>query len=171
MHDEMLDIVDDQDIVIGQKLKSLIYADKKDYLIRVVNAFLINDQGELWIPRRTAHKKLFPLCLDASMGGHVMSGETYDQAFKRELQEELALDADTIEYTCVGKLSPMQHDTSAFMYVYCIRTNQVPQFNTDDFSHYMWIKPDLLLSKIEQGEPAKGDLKKMVHYLQSCTLF
>src|ERR1044072_3256275 len=98
MNDELLDLVSPDDVVIGQALRSVIYAhDWSNF--RVVNAFIINDQGKLWIPRRTANKQLFPLCLDASMGGHVAAGETYHQAFVRELQEELNIDASTVKYT------------------------------------------------------------------------
>jgi isopentenyldiphosphate isomerase len=82
--DELLDIVDQNDKVIGRKLRSEIYENKMSNF-RVVNAFLINDNGQLWIPRRSANKRIFPSCLDTSMGGHVSSGETYEDAFKREL--------------------------------------------------------------------------------------
>ncbi|WP_292736317.1 NUDIX domain-containing protein [Nostoc sp. JL31] len=38
--------------------------------------------------RRSAHKSIFPLCLDVSMGGYVETGETYEDALQRELKEE-----------------------------------------------------------------------------------
>ena len=46
MKDELLDIVDKNDIVIGQKLRSEIYLKRQNNIralnIRAVNAFLIN---------------------------------------------------------------------------------------------------------------------------------
>ena len=86
--DELLDLVDQQDKIIGQKLRSEIY-DKKLTNFRVVNAFIQNDDGDLWIPRRSKDKRVFPLCLDASMGGHVAAGETYEEAFNRELKMQV----------------------------------------------------------------------------------
>jgi len=74
--DEYLDLVDLQDSVIGRKLRSEVYAEHLSNF-RVVNAFVLNSKGELWIPRRTADKRIFPLCLDMSVGGHVESGESY----------------------------------------------------------------------------------------------
>src|SRR3990167_1715083 len=91
LSDEYLDLVDDNDIVIGKKKRSEVYAEHLSNF-RVVNAFVINTKGELWIPRRAAHKRVFPLCLDMSMGGHVETGDSYEQAFARETREELNID-------------------------------------------------------------------------------
>lgn len=162
--DEFLDIVDQNDKVIGQKLRSEIYSQKLSNF-RVVNAFLINEKGQLWIPRRCANKRIFPLCLDASMGGHVSSGETYEEAFKRELMEELNIDSNLVPYKHIGNLNPHQHNTSAFMQVYLIHTNNVPNYNTSDFIEYLWLKPDALLSRLKTGDKSKDDLPKIVKIL------
>ncbi len=129
---------------------------------RVVNCFLVNSEGKLWIPRRTAAKRLFPSCLDVSMGGHVESGETYDFSFKRELAEELNIDADTTPWKMIGHLSSIDDNVSAFMNVYEIRTDKVPNFNPDDFTEYYWLTPEELLQRIADGDGAKGDLPKLV---------
>jgi len=55
-HDELLDLVDRNDKVIGREKRSIVYA-KRLSNFRVINAFIRNSQGELWIPRRTAVKK------------------------------------------------------------------------------------------------------------------
>ena len=55
-HDELLDLVDENDHVIGVMRRSEVYG-KKLRNIRVINAFIVNSKGELWIPRRTAHKR------------------------------------------------------------------------------------------------------------------
>ncbi len=128
LDDEYLDLVDENNKVIGKKLRSEVYAEHLSNF-RVVNTFLINSEGKMWIPRRSADKKIFPLCLDMSMGGHVESGETYEQAFKRELKEELNIDADSVEWKLVVHLTPKKNGVSAFMNVYEIRTDKVPNYN------------------------------------------
>lgn len=164
MEDELLDIVDDNDQVIGQQLRSEIYRNKQRNF-RAINAFLMNSKGQLWIPRRTAHKRLFPLALDASVAGHVGAGETYLEAFKRELMEELRIDLDTVSYQHLGPLNPPKHDTSAFMQVYLIRTDTVPDYNPDDFIEYYWLTPQELVTRIEHGEPSKSDLPKIMQHM------
>lgn len=164
MNDELLDIVNKNDEVIGQKLRSEIYS-KKLSNFRVVNAFLMNKDGKLWIPRRTKNKRVFPLCLDASMGGHVSAGETYEQAFARELMEELRIDVNVKPYKHIGNLNPNKHNTSAYMKVYLILTDNTPNYNTNDFIESFWLYPKELLKLIDSGDKSKGDLPIIVKNL------
>ncbi|MDD2657645.1 MAG: NUDIX domain-containing protein [Candidatus Pacebacteria bacterium] len=161
--DEYLDLVNDNDEVIGKKLRSEVYAENLSNF-RVVNTFLINTEGKIWFPRRTANKRMFPLCLDMSMGGHVESGETYDQAFKRELMEELKIDADTTPWRLLGHLSPQINTVSANMNVYEIQMNETPNYNQDDFTESFWLTPAELFARIAAGEKTKEDLPKLVRH-------
>lgn len=161
MNDELLDIVNEKDEVIGQRLRSAIYANKNTNF-RVVNAFLINQDGKLWIPRRAANKSIFPLCLDASMGGHVSSGEFYEQALERELMEELRIDLNSCSYECIGKLMPHIHQTSAFMKVYLFPMQKTPDYNPHDFIESFWLLPNELLAYLQNGDKGKDDLSIML---------
>jgi isopentenyldiphosphate isomerase len=164
--DELLDIVNTYDEVIGQKYRSEIYAQALD-CFRVINGFIINDQNMLWIPVRTRHKALFPLSVDASVGGHVSAGETYQQAFVRELREELNLDADSVPHTMIAKLTPQEHNVSAFTQLYIIKTNLPPIYNREDFCDAFWIDAATLQKKISDGLRAKHDLPILLSILSS----
>lgn len=159
--DEYLDLVNEDDEVVGKKLRSEVY---KEHLsnFRVINAFVVNQKGELWIPRRTADKRIFPLCLDMSVGGHVESGETYDEAFRRETYEELKIDVDSVEHKLLGHLSPQGNNVSAFMNVYEIKLNKAPDYNRNDFIEYFWFTPQEFFQKLKQGEKTKGDLPILI---------
>jgi isopentenyl-diphosphate delta-isomerase len=165
MYDELLDLVNEDDQVIGQKYRSEIWKENINNF-RTVNVFLINDKQEIWIPRRTAHKKLFPLCLDSSAGGHVIAGESYDQAFERELKEELNIDLSNVLYRLIAKLTPAEHKVSSFMHVYIVQSNGTPQYNLNDFVEYSWIDIITLQQKIQSGERTKSDLPTLVNTLQ-----
>ncbi len=164
-NDEILDVVDSDDNVIGQLERSQVYA--RGLCFRVVNAFLVNDAHQVWIPRRSACKKLFPLCLDTSVGGHVMAGESYENAFFRELAEELNIDAAQVTYECVTKLNPADHRVSAHMYLYLIHTNETPAYNKNDFSESYWFDIDELLTLLYKGASAKGDLHELIKILRN----
>lgn len=160
--DEILDLVDDNDNVIGKRSRNEIY---KEGLrnFRVINAFLVNAQGQLWIPRRAADKRIFPLCLDMSVGGHVESGETYEQALTRETMEELNIDLNTVPFRLLGKLTPMHHGVSAFMHVYEIKSAEAPLYNKNDFIEYFWLTKDEFFDKIK-NDKAKGDLPYLIKH-------
>jgi isopentenyldiphosphate isomerase len=161
MEDEWMDVVDIDDNVIGRKKRSELYAENSPNC-RAINAFLINAQGQLWIPRRTAHKRLFPLHLDMSCGGHVMSGESYEDALQREVAEELNLDIRQVPWRLLGHLTPYDDGVSMFMKVYEIQCDETPKWNPDDFVESYWLWPGEILDRIEDGALAKGDLSVLV---------
>lgn len=161
MKDELLDLVNEYDEVVKQAYRLDVYKNNLNNF-RVVNAFLINKNKEVWIPRRSNTKRLFPLCLDASMGGHVMAGESYDQAFVRELYEELNLSVDNLHYSCCAKLVPHQHNVSAYMQVYLVHTNDSPDYNKNDFDSAQWYDISELERSIRSGEATKGDLPVLI---------
>jgi len=164
MSKELLDLVDENDDVIGSKLRSEV---KNEGLtnIRVVNVFLINPKGQLWIPKRSPTKKAFPSCLDMSMGGYVSSGESYEEALKRELAEELNINVDKVMCRFLGYLTPEKDQVACFMKVYEIKTGEAPNYNPEDFTEYYWLRPKEVISKIECGEKAKHDLPVLVKAL------
>jgi len=130
--DELLDLVDENDIVVASRPRSEIYAENL-HNFRVINAFLVNAKGEIWTPRRTAHKRIFPLALDMSVGGHVESGETYDEAFARETFEELRIDIAKVSWRLLAYLRPAPGGVRPrqFMKVYEIRHQFKPTITTN----------------------------------------
>lgn len=159
--DEYVDLVDEHDRVIGRKRRSAVYAERLSNF-RVVNAFVINSRGELWIPRRAPTKRIFPLCLDMSVGGHVESGETYDEALQREAREELNVEIEEATLRLLGHLTPHSNGMSAYMQVYKITRDEVPDYNRNDFVEYYWLTPEALLDRLANGDKAKDDLPKLV---------
>ncbi|MEV0180836.1 NUDIX domain-containing protein [Streptomyces sp. NPDC050625] len=87
--DEILDIVDENDQVIGQYPRGEAYARK----LRHRCAFIqVRDrEGRIFVHRRTPTKLVFPSLYDMFVGGVVGAGESYDDAALREAEEELGV--------------------------------------------------------------------------------
>ena len=158
--EEWLDLVNERDEVVGQ----IARADPalRWERVRVVNAFIRNARGELWIPRRSPSKSLYPGALDVSVGGAVQSGESYLEAFRREAAEEVRLDLDAVEWRELAAFSPFQTGLSSFTRVYEIQTDTAPTFNPDDITGGEWLTPGQVLARIAAGAAAKGDLAELV---------
>ncbi|MEU8528738.1 MULTISPECIES: NUDIX hydrolase [Streptomyces] len=87
--DEVLDIVDENDEVIGQAPRGETYAGG---LIHRCAFILARDAEErVFVHRRTATKLVFPSLYDMFVGGVVGAGESYDEAALREAEEELGV--------------------------------------------------------------------------------
>ncbi|WP_338682985.1 NUDIX domain-containing protein [Streptomyces acidiscabies] len=87
--DEILDIVDEQDNVIGQLPRGEVYADGLRHRCVFIQAR--DAEGRLFVHRRTPTKLVFPSLYDMFVGGVVGAGEAYDAAALREAEEELGV--------------------------------------------------------------------------------
>src|SRR3972149_1519406 len=86
---EMMDIVDDQDVVIGQASQEEVY--KKFPLHRIFHVMVFDREGRIGSQRRSANKSYKPLHWTTAACGHPLSGETYEEAGQREGGEELGV--------------------------------------------------------------------------------
>jgi isopentenyldiphosphate isomerase len=94
--DEIVDVVDEDDNVIGQELKSICHANK--ILHRGSSILIFKDSSfkEIALQKRSMKKTSNPgkLCIT---GGHLKTGDDYLAAAKRELQEEMFHDQELPE--------------------------------------------------------------------------
>lgn len=164
---ETLDVVNKDDKVTDaikrSEIRSLFGSDQGRY-VRYANCFLQNSEGKLWIPIRTATKKIAPNGLDFSASEHVQSGETYLQAILRGLNEELNISADEADITFVGKVPPNEERRS-FSSIYVVKQDIAPNFNRDDFVSYEWLSVAGLRQRLSSGVEAKYDLEPAVALL------
>jgi 8-oxo-dGTP diphosphatase len=55
--------------------------------LRCAAALIVDDDGRIFVQRRSASRRLFPGCWDV-VGGHLEPGESVDDALRREVYEE-----------------------------------------------------------------------------------
>jgi isopentenyl-diphosphate delta-isomerase type 1 len=87
---DSVDLVDEDDRIIGQALRSECHGDPK-LIHRAVHVLLFNDQQQLLLQKRSCHKDIQPGKWDTSVGGHLDPGENYRAAAIREMNEELGV--------------------------------------------------------------------------------
>lgn len=97
---ELFDLVDENDKVIGQTLRREVHRDKS--LIHRSVTVLVFISGKLLLQKRSQTKDTYPLYWTSSCSGHVTAGNSYEETVKRELKEELGLKVKE-ELTFLGK--------------------------------------------------------------------
>jgi isopentenyl-diphosphate delta-isomerase type 1 len=128
--EEIFDVVDDHDQVVGTETRSHVHAQKLFH--RAVHVFLFNPKGELFIQKRAATKDSFPGCYDSSASGHVNSGEEYDRCAMRELQEELGVILPAHRFLKHFKIEACADTGWEFVWVYSVVTDEQPRINLDE---------------------------------------
>lgn len=155
MIEDIFDIVDENDEVIGNAPRSEVHATGARH--RAVHIFVFNSNGEILLQLRSASKDKHPGTWDTSCCGHVDSGETYDIAAKREFREELGPES-LPDLILVGKCKPCENTGQEFVTVYKCSSEGPFQPCPEEIDQLRWISPDSLeqefISAPESHAPA-----------------
>lgn len=90
MPDEVFDVVNERDEVIGQRPRSEVH--RLGLMHRAIHVLVFNAAGQVFLQKRSMAKDRQPGLWDSSASGHVDSGEDYDSCAVRELREEIGLE-------------------------------------------------------------------------------
>lgn len=167
MDDEILDLVDRDDGVVGTINRNeydRLIREKLGYF-RAVDMFIVNSDGKLFVPVRTANKTIAPNGYDYSVGGHVGKGESYREALLREAREELNLELAPGDVELVAKRID---DRVRYIIELCIlRSDTTPAVNPEDFVSAAWRSPEDLLHEIKAGHPAKVGMIESIELIRT----
>ena len=105
--------------------KEKIQAHQDGDFHRTAHIWIINDNIELLLQKRSASKKSHPNCWDISGAGHIKAGEEVLDGAIRELEEELGVVAkkDDLKYITTIK-STKNSKNMEFQYVYLLECNK-----------------------------------------------
>ncbi len=135
MQEDIFDIVDENDQVVGQATRSEAHAKKLRH--RAVHVLIFNAEGEVFLQKRSQNKDTWPGAWDSSCSGHVDSGEDYLTAAHRELEEELGYKPEQ-ELEMLFKLLPCEDTGEEFIHVYRVNGNGPFRLNHDEIEIGEW---------------------------------
>jgi len=152
---EMFDVVDEDDNVIGQASREECHENGLTH--RSTSVWVFNSKGGLLLQKRSKNVTR-PGKLTISACGHVNSGESYDDAARRELKEELGIDVDikfihkgTLEFP-IGDNGPGKPDIEHFQSYYCVHDGPFDFCKHELESVEFWSKEDLFRDEVEKPD-------------------
>ena len=100
---ELVEIIGDDGRVIGTVPRAEMRARRLRH--RAVGIAVMSTDGRLLIHRRSPDKDIWPGWWDIAAGGVVVAGESFEDAARRELAEELGLADVELQYLGEGEYS------------------------------------------------------------------
>lgn len=152
---EWLDIVDDNDIVIGRAPRDQIHSE--NHFHRASHVMVFNSQGEVFVQLRSMQKDNSPGLWDTSCAGHVDSGEDYLACAVRELAEELGIQTSPESLHYVSKLLPEPANGFEFTRIFTLITDQSLVLQAEEIDDGRWVLPTELEAWIEKDRSVFTD--------------
>lgn len=146
---DLLPVVDEHDNVVGSATRREVHA--RNLLHRAVHVVVVNARGEVLLQKRSERKDTFGGWWDISVGGHVDVGEDYEATARRELREEMGIEAPFRE---VGRLSPAPITGWEFVRIYECRFDGEPNPNPEEVTASQWLAPEDLFAGAEKNPPS-----------------
>ncbi len=158
---DLMEVVNERDEVIGLRTRRQVHVEH--LLHRSVQVCLVDGEGRIWLQLRGAGKDAFGGCWDLAATGHVDPGETYDQAARRELIEELGIDARP---QSIGQTPASPATGHEFQHYYVLRWERpIEDFNRDEIKHMRVFTADEIHDALQVSRPGLRMTPGVAHVL------
>jgi isopentenyldiphosphate isomerase len=137
--DELFDVVDDQDQVVGQRPRSEVH--RLGLMHRAAHVLVFNGAGQVFLQKRSMKKDRQPGVWDSSASGHINAGEDYDTGAARELREEIGLKA-TKSLERLFKLPASSETDQEHVWIYRCHADGPFQLDPEEIEAGGWFAPE-----------------------------
>jgi len=139
MNEEYFDEVNVNNDVMGPRTRTEIH--RLALRHRAAHILVYNQRGQLFLQKRAPGKECFPNTWDASVSGHVQSGESYLDCAQREAQEELGL-VPTEPLEKLFEVDACPETGMEFLWVYRTHSEGPFMLQADEISDGQWFATD-----------------------------
>jgi len=141
MPDEIFDVVNENDEVIGQQTRKEVH--RQGLRHRAVHVLVFNQRGQLFLQKRSLLKDTAAGKWDSSSSGHLDTGEDYDQCAIRELREEIGL-IITAAPEKLFKINARPETGCEFCWVYRCHSEGPFVLHPEEIETGNWFTPDAI---------------------------
>ncbi len=143
-------LVNQDDKVIGSKSRQECHQGE-GLLHRAFSIYILNNQGEILVQKRSKNKDLWPLMWTSSCCGHPRPGETYIQAGERRLKEELDFSVPLVKFDSFkykAKYENKGSENGICAVLFGKYSGEIKK-NDEEVVEYKWVKPEDLLKDLK----------------------
>ncbi len=150
---EWLTLIDTYNKVIGKASRKEIHL--KGLKHRGFVILLKNSKGQILIQKRSSSKDMCPGCWDVSVAGHPLFNESYEQAAKRRMKEELGINADVkLKKIFEYKVVQPPYTDNELCALFESKSNAKPIRNPKEFSEIKFIDLNILKKEVNDNTKA-----------------
>ena len=147
-HEELLEVVNEEGKTINILPRSVIHGNPS-LIHRVVHILVFNKDGALLLQKRSMNKDVAPGKWDTSVGGHISSGETLEEAARREMEEELGITSCGLKFL-YSYIHSNPYETE-LVYTYSCIHEEAIKFNEDEIDEVRFWGVDEIRENIGKG--------------------
>ena len=144
MQEEIFDVVNEDDMVIGDASRAECH--EQGLIHRSVMFFVFDSERKVLVTKRTQNKDFFPGYWSLVLGGHVQSGESYEEAVVRKIKEEIGISVKPYLISFFKKRIPEEKEN---VKVYGVKAEDKIKLNEDELESGEFLTFDGLEKRIE----------------------
>jgi isopentenyldiphosphate isomerase len=137
--DEIFDVVDDHNKVIGRASRRTIHAQGLKH--RSAHIFWLRSDGLLCLQRRSYQKDSCPGLLSSSCAGHLDAGEAYLPAALRELREENGIEVSPTTLVRLDAVAAHPDLGYEFVEVFLLKGDYPVRIHPPEVDALLWRTP------------------------------
>jgi isopentenyl-diphosphate delta-isomerase len=151
MKEEQVILVNENDEELGTMAK--MEAHEKAVLHRAFSVFVMNDNGEIMLQQRAAHKYHSPLLWTNTCCSHQRVGESNIEAGQRRLMEEMGFSTELKELFSFIYKAPFDNGLTEHEldHVMIGLFNAAPDINPEEVAQWKWMRPENIKADIEKN--------------------
>lgn len=144
---DLLDIVDENLRILKTESSDEIH--QKGLLHQAIHVLVVNNDGEIFVRRRSKNKKLYPGVLSTSVGAHILSGQTSDECAKDSLRTFLGLN---LPLEKIGESFVKDDIENEYISVYRCRSNVIKNLNPKESDEGQFMKIEEIKKLVESKQ-------------------
>lgn len=135
----------------------------------VCDVLIRHEDGSFLLTFRDPNKDIYPACWEASAGGSALSGESPEEAARREMLEETGLTAEKLELISITRRPGSKAAVYAYLgKVSCPKTSV--RLQAGETVDYQWTEAGPFLHMIREEPVLKKQYPRYKPYLDQLTL-